>query len=44
LPPVDLLSGDRLEGERGLAHAAEEAGEGATLETLVRTSLRRLSR
>jgi Holliday junction DNA helicase RuvA len=34
----------RAEAERVLAHAAEEAGEGATLETLVRTSLRRLSR
>ncbi len=34
----------RAEAERVLAQAAEEAGEGATLETLVRTSLRRLSR
>ena len=34
----------RAEAERVLTQAAEEAGEGATLETLVRTSLRRLSR
>ena len=34
----------RAEAERVLAQAAEEAGSGATLETLVRTSLRRLSR
>ena len=34
----------RAEAERVLAQAAEEAGSGATLETLVRVSLRRLSR
>ena len=34
----------RADAERVLAQAAEEAGSGATLETLVRVSLRRLSR
>ena len=34
----------RAEAERVLAQAADEAGDGATLETLVRVSLRRLSR
>jgi len=34
----------RAEAERVLTQAADEAGEGATLETLVRVSLRRLSR
>lgn len=34
----------RAEAERVLTQAADEAGPGATLETLVRTSLRRLSR
>jgi Holliday junction DNA helicase RuvA len=34
----------RAEAERVLAQAAEEAGEGAALETLVRVSLRKLAR